>query len=150
MYTCVTVCISALFSGTRGSFLVLSAPGHAGARPNKRRKCGPWSRYVALALGFQSREKWQVTTGRHSEHVEPSRSMQTHIQVKKMSGGFRMSLIILLTASTDCLPTSCSCSSVPCARARVLSCPCSCSSVRFSACWKEQVHVTVLLSLIHI
>ena len=134
MYTCVTVCISALFSGTRGSFLVLSAPGHAGARPNKRRKCGPWSRYVALALGFQSREKWQVTTGRHSEHVEPSRSMQTHVRGEQISDGLRMSFRILLAAITDCLPTSCLCSSAR-ARAQVhlvlmFECSCSCSRTR--------------------
>ena len=29
--------------------------------------------------------KSQVTTERHSEHVEPSRPMQTHVQDKKMS-----------------------------------------------------------------
>ena len=31
--------------------------------------------------------KSQVTTGRHSEHIEPSKPMQTHVQVKKMSDG---------------------------------------------------------------
>ena len=106
-------------------------------------KRGPWPGSVARALGLQSHENWQVTTGRHSEHVEPSRPMQTHIEVKKMSDGLRMSFRTLLTARTDGLPASCSCSSAPraharalvvvlsCsraprARARELLCPCSC------------------------
>ena len=29
--------------------------------------------------------KWQVPSGSDSEHVEPSRSVQTHVQVKTMS-----------------------------------------------------------------
>ena len=45
---------------------------------------------MARALGVQSRENWQVITVRHSEHVEPSRRMQSHIHVKKMSHRFRM------------------------------------------------------------
>ena len=102
-----------------------------------RHKCGPWPRSVARALGVQSREKWQVTTGRHSEHVESSRPMQTTYGLKKKSDGLRMSFRILLTARTDCLPTSCSFSSAHArarvhlvlwscsrARARVLSCSC--------------------------
>ena len=63
-------------------------------------------------------------SGRHSEHAEPSRSMQTHIDVKKMSAGLRMSFRNCMTARTDCLPTSCSCSSAR-ARARVLVLECS-------------------------
>ena len=64
------------------SILVLSAPRHARREPARtpRRKCGPWPRWHC-AGGSKS----QVTTARHSEHVEPSRSMQTHVQVKQMS-----------------------------------------------------------------
>ena len=47
------------------------------------RKFGPWPRSAARALGVQSRENWQVTTGGHSEHVEPSRPMQTRVKVLK-------------------------------------------------------------------
>ena len=94
-----------------------------------RRKCEPWPRSVARALEAQSRENWQVTTGRHSDHVYPSRPMQTHVQVNKMSDGMRMSFRILLTARTDCLPTSCLCSSARTpARVRLVLMPeCSCS-----------------------
>ena len=109
-------------------FLVLSAPGYApsllehhGASVGPGR--GPWH----VLWG-------QVTTGRHSEHVEPSRPMQTHIQVEKMPDELRMLFRTLLTARTDCLPTSCSCSSAR-VRARVqlllmLECsrPCSCAA----------------------
>ena len=42
--------------------------------------------------GFKSRENWHGTTGRHSEHVEPSRRMQTTYMVKTMSDKFRMPL----------------------------------------------------------
>ena len=97
-------------------------------------------RSVACALGVESRENWQVTTGRHSKHVEPTRPMHTYLQVFSMFDGLSMSFRILLTARTDCSPrildcarvsvlvlecTSCSCSS---ARARVLVLECSCSS----------------------
>ena len=100
------------------------------------RMFGPWLRSVTRALGVQSRENWQVTTGRHSEHVQPSRSIQTHIQVKKMSDGLRKSFRILLPDRTDCLPTSRLCWNAR-ARARVhvvimLECswPCSRAHVR--------------------
>ena len=44
-----------------------------------RCKCGPWPRSVACALGVQSRENWQVTTGSASNHAEPTRPMETPI-----------------------------------------------------------------------
>ena len=79
-------------------------------------------------------ENWQVTTGRHSEHVEPSRPMQTHVRVEKMSDELRMSFRIPLTARTDCLPTSCSCScsSAPRSHSRVvvLVLECCCARAR--------------------
>ena len=64
---------------------------------------------MARTLGVQSRKNWQVTTRRHSEHVEPSRPMQSDIQVKKMSDGLRMSFIILRTAPTDVLECTSGC-----------------------------------------
>ena len=80
MYKYVFLHISIFFSSGRGSFLVLSALGHAGTPPEHhgasvgmagvRRTCS-WS------------SKSQVTTGRHFEHVEPSRPMPTHVQTKK-------------------------------------------------------------------
>ena len=47
------------------------------ARVNTGCKRGPWSRSVARALGVQSREIWQITTGSLSDHLEPTRPMQT-------------------------------------------------------------------------
>ena len=61
----------ALDSGARG-----------GAHPNTTAQV--WT--LAEVRGtFCGGAKSQVTTGRHSEHVEPSRSMQTHVQVKTLS-----------------------------------------------------------------
>ena len=76
--------IGIFFSSGRWSFLVLSAPGHAGSPPEHHGTSvglgrGPWH----VLWGSKS----QVTTGRLSEHVEPPRPMQTHVQVKKMPDG---------------------------------------------------------------
>ena len=68
---------SVFFSGP-GSFLVLSAPWHAGSPP------GPLTQVGALAEGrgtCSGGSKWHVHSRRHSEHVEPSRSMQTHVHI---------------------------------------------------------------------
>ena len=87
MCKCVCVCflhIGIFFSPGRGSFLVLSALGHAGSPPEHQGASvgpsrGPWH----VLWGF----KVAVPTGSDSEHVEPSRPMQTHVQVKIMSDG---------------------------------------------------------------
>ena len=127
------LCISAFFLFRQRVFSrALGSGARREPARTPRRKCGPWPRSVTHALGVQSHEKWQVTTGSHFDHIEPSRPMQTHVKVKKMFDGLRMSFRILLTARTDCLPTSCSCWSAR-ARARVhlvlvLECSCSCSS----------------------
>ena len=80
MYICVFFWhIGILFSSGRGSFLVLSAPWHAGSPP------GHWVLVWALAEvhGTCSGDsKWQVPSGRDSEHVGPSRPLRTHVQVK--------------------------------------------------------------------
>ena len=86
--------------------------------------------------------KSQITMGRHSEHVEPSRPMQTHVQLKKMSDGSRMSCRILLTARTDCPPRACSRMLV-----LVLECTsCSCSSARGRAHVRARLHLVVMLA----
>ena len=73
---CCTSRNGIFFSSGGGSFLELSAPGHARNPPEHQA--------LADVRGTCSRgSKWQVTTGKHSEHVEPSRPMQTHVQVKK-------------------------------------------------------------------
>ena len=57
--------------------------GTQGARPDPACTFGPWPRSVAPAGGSKS----HIPTGRHSEHVGPSRPLQTHVQVKRMSDG---------------------------------------------------------------
>ena len=51
---------------------------HASLGPGR----GPW--YVLWVL------KVAVPSGRHSGHVEPSRPLQTHVQVKRMSDGYNV------------------------------------------------------------
>ena len=66
---------SAFFSlSTAGLSSCSRLRGTQGARPGPARKFGPWSRSVARALGF----KVASPLG-DSEHVEPSRCMQTHV-----------------------------------------------------------------------
>ena len=84
---CINVCFLALkhffFSG-RGTFLVLSAPWHAGSPPGPRAQV--WA--VAEVRGTCSGgSKPHVPTGGHSEHVRPCRPLPTHVQVKRMSDG---------------------------------------------------------------
>ena len=56
------------------------APWHAGSPPGPRAQV--WA--LAEVRGTCSGDsKWQVPTGRDSEHVEPSRPLQTHVQVKE-------------------------------------------------------------------
>ena len=76
--------IGIFFSSGRGSNLVLSAPGHAGSPPNTTAQVwAPAEVRVTCSGGSKS----QVTTGRHSEHEEPTKHMETHVQVKNMSDG---------------------------------------------------------------
>ena len=62
-------------SSRRGSFFALSAAGLARDTPVHHGASRPGS--VARALGVQSRELWQVTTGSLSDQLEPTRRMQT-------------------------------------------------------------------------
>ena len=72
---------SAFFSlPGRESFPVLSAPWHAGS------PAGPRTQVWALAEvrgTCSGGSKWKVRWERDSEHVEPSRPMQTHVRVKE-------------------------------------------------------------------
>ena len=47
----------------------------------RRHKCGRWSRSVARALGVQSRENLQVTTGSVFDDLEPRRCHATAVQL---------------------------------------------------------------------
>ena len=77
------------FSSGRGSFVVLSAPWHTGIPHGPHTQV--WAP-VEVRGTCSGGWKWHVRSGRHSEHVEPSRPMQTHTyvmhywQVKKVSG----------------------------------------------------------------
>ena len=65
-------------------FSCLRLLGTQEARPNTTAHV--WA--LAVIRGtFSGGSKSQVTTGRHSEHVEPSRPVQTHKQIKKVSDG---------------------------------------------------------------
>ena len=107
-----------------------------------RCKSGPWPRSMARALGVQSRENWQVVTGRHSEHLESMR-MQTQMVKKRPT---QVTHAVLLTPRTDCLATLRSCWSAG-ARARVLlysfSCSCSRARVLVLECSRSRVRSRV-------
>ena len=81
----VFFCTSAFFSlPAAGRFSCCRLRGAEGARLNTT-ACA-WS--LAKVRGTCSGgSKSQVTMGRHSEYVEPSRPMQTHVQVKNMCDG---------------------------------------------------------------
>ena len=67
-----------------GLFACSRLHGTQGARPNTTAQV--WT--LAEVRGTRSGDsESQVPTGRHSEHVEPSRPMQTYVQVKRMSDG---------------------------------------------------------------
>ena len=67
-----------------GLFSCFRLRGTQGARPNTKVQVWAPAEVRGTCSGGP---KSQVTTGRHSEHVEPSRPMQTHVKVKKMSDG---------------------------------------------------------------
>ena len=74
----VGVCLSP----GRGSFLVLSAPWHAGSPPGPRTQVWALAEVRGTCSGGS---KSHVRSGRDSEYVEPSRPLQTHVQVERMS-----------------------------------------------------------------
>ena len=77
------VCASAFFSLLAASrFSCSRLRGTQGARRNTAVHVWALAEVCGMCSGGS---KSQVTTGRHSERVEPSRPMQTHVQVKKMS-----------------------------------------------------------------
>ena len=73
-------CGWAIFSlPTAGLFSCSRLRGTKGARPNTKAQVRPLAEVRDLCSGGS---KSQVTTERHSEHVEPSRPIQTYVQVK--------------------------------------------------------------------
>ena len=86
-------------SSDRGSYHLLSAAGQE-ARVNTGCNCMPWPRSVPHALGVQSSGNYKITTGRHSEQVEPSRPMQTHLHEAKNVRTFWGSVRIVCQSAT--------------------------------------------------
>ena len=73
--------ISAFFSfPAAGLFSCSRLQGTQGARPNTTAQVLTLAEVRGQCSGGS---KSHVTTGRHSEHVDPSRPIQTHVQVKK-------------------------------------------------------------------
>ena len=74
-------CTSTFFSlPAAGLFSCSRLRGTHGARPNTTAQV--WA-LVEVRSTCSVGSKSQISTGRHSEHVEPLRPMQTHLQVKK-------------------------------------------------------------------
>ena len=64
------------FSYGRGPYLVISAPWHTGSPSGPNTQVWAPAEVRGTCSGGW---KWHVRSGRHSEHVEPSRPMQTRV-----------------------------------------------------------------------
>ena len=84
-----------------GRFSYSRLRGTRGACPDTACKFGPWPTSAARTVGVR---KWQVLSGRDSDHLEPSTFMQTQNHLNKMFDGMCMSFRILLAPRTGCLP----------------------------------------------
>ena len=80
MYKCVFLHIGIFSLLTAGLLSCSRLQGMQGARPNATAQVWALAEFRGTCPGSS---KSQGTTGRHSEHVEPSRPMQTHVQVEK-------------------------------------------------------------------
>ena len=70
--------IAKLFSFGRGSFVVLSATGHAGApRVHTTQVWAPADLHGACSRRSNSRRNWHVTTGSVSDDLEPTNPIET-------------------------------------------------------------------------
>ena len=84
MYKCVFLHIGIFSLPAAGHSSCSRLRGTQGARPNTTAQV--WA-LVEVRGTYSGGSKSEVTTGRHSEHVEPSRPMQIHAQVTKMPDG---------------------------------------------------------------
>ena len=83
MYKCVFFAHRIFFSPpAAGRFSSSRFWGKHEARPNATAQVWALAEVRGTRFGCS---KSQLTAGRHSEHVEPSRPMQTYVQVEKMS-----------------------------------------------------------------
>ena len=73
-----------VFLPAAGLFSCSRLRGPQGARPDTTAQVWALAEVRGMCSGGS---KWQVPTGSDSEHVEPSRPMQIHVQVKRTSDG---------------------------------------------------------------
>ena len=82
VYVCFFWSFGIFFSSGRGSFLVLSAPWHAGSSPGLRTQVWALDEVRGTCSGGS---KSHVCSGRDSENLEPSRPVKLHVQIKRLS-----------------------------------------------------------------
>ena len=80
MYVCVFLALRYFSLPAEGLFSCSRLRGTQGARPDITVQVWALAEVRGTCSGGS---KWQVPTGSDSEHVEPSRPMQTHVQVKE-------------------------------------------------------------------
>ena len=91
MYKCVLLHIGVFSIPTAGLFSCSQLRGTQGARPTTTAQVWALAEVRGKCSGGS---KSQVTTGRHSDHVELSRPMQTHVQVLKCPIAYVLSRIL--------------------------------------------------------
>ena len=72
------------FSSGCGSFLMFQVPWNADSPPGPRAQVSALAEVRGKCSGGS---KLNVPSGRHSEYVEPSRPLETHVRVKRISDG---------------------------------------------------------------
>ena len=132
-------CTSAFFSLPAASLFPCSRlRGTQGARPNT--KAQVWA-LAEIRVTCSGGSKSRKLASNHGGAFRARRAIQAHANPHlQMPDGLRMLFRILLTARTDCLPTSCSCSSAR-SRARVLELVLECTSC---SCSRARARVLVL------
>ena len=80
-YKCILLPFGIYFSSGHGSFLVLSPPWLAGSPRTPHASLARAEVRGTCSAGLKS----HVPPGRHSEHLEPSKSLQTQVQVERIS-----------------------------------------------------------------
>ena len=83
VYKCVVSALAHFFSSGRGYVVVPSAPWHTGGLPGPHTQVWVLAEVCGTCSGGS---KWHVRSGRHSEHVGPSRPIPTHVHTTLLSG----------------------------------------------------------------
>ena len=101
LYKCLFFCTSAYFSlPAAGLFSCSWLRGTPRARPNTTAQVWALAEVRGTCSGSS---KLQVTTGRHSEHVELSRPMQTHVHVLLLGSDQKQVYLVRLGPKTATL-----------------------------------------------